>query len=57
MLPFVHQGMEQIASLYIPPGPDGLLGARNVAMAEWYTETLESHSIGHWLRGRSSGLI
>jgi len=47
MSPFAYHGMEQITSWYIPPSLDGLLGAWNVAVAEWNTETLESHSAGH----------
>jgi hypothetical protein len=47
MSPLGQKGVERMTSRYIPPGPDGLLGARNVAVAEWKTETLESHIIGH----------
>ena len=46
-----------MTSRYIPPGPDGLLGARNVAVAEWKTETFESHIIGHVASGKWSGSI
>jgi len=36
-----------MTSQYIPPGPDGLLGARNIAVAEWKTDTFVSHIVGH----------
>ena len=34
MSPLAHHGVERMTSWYIPPGPDELLGARNVAVAE-----------------------
>ena len=35
MSPLGQKGVDRITSRYIPPGPDGLLGARKVAVAEW----------------------
>jgi hypothetical protein len=34
MSPLSQKGVERMTSQYIPPGPDGLLGARKVAVAE-----------------------
>lgn len=44
-----------MTSRYIPPGPDGLLGARKMAVAEWKTDTFESHMNGHMVSRRTSG--
>ena len=44
-------------SRYIPPGPDGLLGARKVAVAEWKTDTFESNIVGHVASVKWSGSI
>ena len=46
-----------MTSRYIPLGPDGLLGARNVAVAEWKTDVFESHIIGQAASAKSPGSI
>ena len=35
MSPLGQEGVEQMTSWYIPPGPDRLLGTGNIAVAEW----------------------
>jgi len=55
MSPLGQKGVERITSQYIPPGPDGLLGAQNIATAEWWTDTFESHIIGHAVSASWSG--
>jgi len=57
MSPFDQEGVERMTSRYIPPGLDGLLGARNVAVAEWKTDIFESHIIGQVASVKSSGSI
>lgn len=57
MSPVGQKGVERMISQYIPPGPDGLLGARNVAVAEWKTDTFESHIMGHAASVKWSGSI
>jgi len=57
MSPFDQEGVERMTSRYIPLGPDGLLGARNVAVAEWKTDVFESHIIGQAASAKSPGSI
>ena len=57
MSPFDQEGVERMTSRYIPLGPDGLLGVQNVAVAEWKTDTFESHIIGHSASTKLSGSI
>ena len=57
MSPLCQKGVERMISRYIPPGPDGLLGARKVAVAEWKTDTFESNIVGHVASVKWSGSI
>ena len=55
MSPFDQEGVERMTSRYIPPGLDGLLGAQNVTVAEWKTDTFKSHIPGHVASVKLSG--
>ena len=53
MVPFpdFHRRMERIISEYMPPIPEGLLGARNTARAEWKTESRAMPAVNQWMDG------
>ena len=53
--PRVHRGVDRMVSRYIPFTPEGLLGAKKVAWAEWNTDmSVTSNRYGHSARGISS---
>ena len=58
--PDFHFGAERMVSQYMPPVPEGLLGARKTAVAEWKTERREIPAVNQpmdWMGGRGVSLV